>query len=59
MPAKLDRCVKSVTKQRTDKFVKDNKRQPNVSEKAKIRSSAFAICQSSIGGTLTGVLEGG
>ena len=59
MPEKLDRCVKKVTKQQTDKFVKDNSRQPNKTEKSKIRQSAFAICNSQLGcldGTLTGAI---
>lgn len=60
MPAKLDRCVKEVLKQKVDKFVQDNSKQPNKSQKDKMRSSAFAICivSTSCLSTLTGELEG-
>ena len=55
MPAKLDRCVKKVLKQKTDKFVKDNGKQPSEKQKDKMRSSAFAICNAQIS-CLTGEL---
>jgi len=58
MPAKLDRCVKQVLKQKVDKFVKDNSKQPSKAQKDKMRSSAFAICTVSTSSlkTLTGEL---
>lgn len=57
MPAKLDKCVKSVMKQKMDKFIKDNGKQPSKAQRDKMRSSAFAICNSQTS-CLTGELKG-
>lgn len=46
-PAKLDRCVSDVTKQRVADFRSRNNREPNKEEKRKIVSSAWAICRQS------------
>lgn len=47
-PAKLDRCVKNVKKQRVKKFREEKGRSPNKKEMEEITSSAFAICRSQL-----------
>lgn len=47
-PAKLDRCVKNVKKQRVEKFKEEKGRSPNKKEMEEITSSAFAICRSQL-----------
>ncbi|RKY43053.1 MAG: hypothetical protein DRP85_00725 [Candidatus Makaraimicrobium thalassicum] len=47
-PAILDRCVRKVYKQLVDRFKQRYKRDPNEKEKDKLRSSAWAICVSTL-----------
>ena len=45
-PLQLEKCVKSVFEQLVNKFIKRNGKNPNEKQKDKLRSSAYAICQS-------------
>lgn len=45
-PAKLDRCVADVMKQKVKDFRKRNGRAPNKKERQEMESSAFSICRS-------------
>ena len=47
-PAKLDRCVREVTKKRVAEFKKKKGRTPNRKEMQDIVSSAWAICRKSL-----------
>lgn len=47
--AKFERCVADVLSKKVEKFKKDNGRSPTAKEKAKMKSSSFAICTTSVG----------
>lgn len=44
-PAKVDRCVKDVMKQKVSAFRKKNGKAPSAAQRKKMLSSSFAICQ--------------
>jgi hypothetical protein len=48
-PAKLDRCVRRVYRDLLRRYVKRTGKQPSEKQKDKLRSSAWAICRSSLG----------
>jgi len=48
-PEKLDRCVRQVTKQEVENYIKQNGRRPSKEALREITQKAFAVCKTSLG----------
>ncbi len=49
MPAKKDRCVKDVVKEKVDRYKKKHNKEPSEKLKKKYEESAYAICTNVLG----------